>query len=197
GEKVTVTPNGLRALPEADPSLVPSQPFVLAVGQLVPRKGLDGLLEAVARTSGVGLVVCGPDGGQGAELQALARRLHLDGRATFLGRVSDEQLAGLYQSAAAVVAASVDEGFGLPLLEAMAAGAPVIATDIPAFREVGGSAPRYVPVGDSAALATAITDVVEDGQAREAWAEAGRAQAARFTWAACARATIDVYESVL
>ena len=196
GEKVAVTPNGLRRLPEADPALVPDGPFVLAVGQLVPRKGLDGLLDALSRTTGVSLVVCGPDGGHGAELRAHARRLQIDDRVTFLGRVSDAHLAGLYGAAAAVVAASVDEGFGLPLLEAMAAGAPVIATDIPAFREVGGAAARYVRVGDPGALAVAIQEVTEGG-ATAGCREAGRQQAAQHTWADCARATIDVYESVL
>ena len=196
-EKVAVTPNGLRTLPEADRALVPTGPFALAVGQLVPRKGLPAVLEALARTAGLRLVVCGPDGGLGEELEAVAAQRGLADRTSFLGRVSDAQLAGLYQAASMVVAASLDEGFGLPVLEAMAAGAPVVATDIPAFREVGGPAPVFVPVGDAAALAAALEALLADPAERQRRARAGREQAAGHTWAACARATIGVYESVL
>jgi glycosyltransferase involved in cell wall biosynthesis len=112
----------------------------------------------------------------------------------WLGMVSPGRLAALRAGATAVLVPSRKEGFGLPVLEAMAAGVPVLASDLPALREVGGDAATYLPPDDPAAWAAAITAAAERGPAgRAERAAAGRARAATFTWERTARGLLDAY----
>jgi glycosyltransferase involved in cell wall biosynthesis len=110
-----------------------------------------------------------------------------------LGRVADPDLAVLLHRATALVAPSRAEGFGLPVLEAMAAGVPVLSSDAPALVEVGGGATLVVPRDDPKALAVALRSLLDDEPLRARLAAGGPPRAARFGWAQAARALWPVY----
>ena len=196
--RITVAPLGLTEHRATGPP-EPDGATVLAVGGLERRKGFDVLLRALARPELVDAraVVVGPDHGQAAELRALAAELRIPDRVHFPGRVDDAALWRLYRDATVLCAPSHAEGFGLPILEAMGAGLPVVATDLPVFRELTDGAAVLVPVDDPAALATAIERLLVDPVARADAARAGHERAAGFTWAATAAATVAAYERVL
>lgn len=115
---------------------------------------------------------------------------------TWLGYVPDNELADLYRNATAVICSSEMEGFGLPVLEAMALGTPVISTDRGALSEVVGNGGMLVECGDAVSLASAMLKL-QKPNTREEMVERGREQASSFSWDACARATIAAYQSVL
>lgn len=196
--RVQVVPLGLSALPSpVDPPV--DGPFLLAVGELCPRKGYECLVQALAQ-AGLGplkLVLAGPDGGCGPGLDALAAREGLGSRLVVLGRVDDAVLAGLYRDALALCLPSWAEGFALPVLEAMAAGLPVVASDLEVVAELAGDAAVLVAPGDVAAWAGALSDLVADAGLRHRLASAGPPRAAGFTWEAAAQATIAAYRQAL
>jgi glycosyltransferase involved in cell wall biosynthesis len=167
---------------------LPSGEYLLTVATLEPRKGLDVLLAALAeRTDLPPLMVVGQPGWGGVEPDAMARGLGLRaGQVRVLGRLADADLAAVLRGATALVMPSRAEGFGLPVLEAMAAGVPVVSSDVPALVEVGGGATVLTPVGDAAALAAALGDLAGDPGRRVELAAAGRARAADFSWATVA-----------
>jgi glycosyltransferase involved in cell wall biosynthesis len=187
----TISPGLTRALavPSDGPARaqrlgLPAGGFLLTVATLEPRKGLDLLLAALAREDAprLPLVVVGQAGWGGVDPGSLAaregfpaERLHL------LGRIEDADLATCYQLATAVVVPSRAEGFGLPVLEAMALGAPVIATTVPALIEVAGGAAQLADP-DPVALAAAISTVVDHPALRSRLADRGRVRAADFDW---------------
>ncbi|HXJ19716.1 MAG TPA: glycosyltransferase family 1 protein [Polyangia bacterium] len=166
------------------------RPYLLTVGTLEPRKNLPLLLRAFDRLSrlapSVDLVVVGGKGWYDGELRAeLARRLPA-GRVHVLGYVSQEDLVALYSGAVAMAYPSHFEGFGLPVVEAMACGAPVVATDVPALREASGGAAALVPPGDDAALAEALRLLIVDPDARARACQLGLRRAAELSWEASA-----------
>lgn len=167
--------------------------FVLAVGTLEPRKGIDVLIDAVARlhrdgSAAPGLVLAGQPGWGGLDPLALAARHGLpDGTVRVLGRLPDSDLAGVLRRAAALAVPSHAEGFGLPVLEAMSAGVPVVHSDAPALVEVAGGAALPVPRGDADALAVALRSVLDDPTVAAELTAAGRRRAAGFTWQEAAR----------
>jgi glycosyltransferase involved in cell wall biosynthesis len=163
-----------------------TSPYVLTVGTLEPRKDLHTLLRAFDRLRAEGetreLVVVGGRGWKDAELlRALEARAGSRG-VRWLGYVGEADLAALYTGADLFAFTPKLEGFGLPLLEAMACGTPVVASDVPALREVGGDAARFVPTGDDQAFARAIADALRDAPGRRAQSEAGHARAKAFSW---------------
>lgn len=198
GHRVVVSQLGVSALPQPAEHGV-SGPFLLAVGELSARKGHAALLEAFAsaRLGPVRLVVAGPDAGEGRRLAALTARLGVADRCVLLGRVSDAVLAGLYRDAAALCFPSLAEGFGLPVLEAMAAGLPVVASDLEVIREVAGDSVILVPTSDVPALRRGLERVVGDEQLRQRLADDGRSRAGRFTWEATANVTVSAYHRAL
>lgn len=197
-ERIVVTRCGYRSLPPGEPPALAGRTYVLAVGQLVARKGLDVLVRAMARLdTSVHLALVGPSDGEEPELRRIVAELDIAERVHFAGRVSDAALAGWYDHAWVLAAPSVEEGFGLPLLEAMAAGLPVVASDISVFREITGGHASFVPVGDVAALAAALAALRDDPVAQKRLIAAGRAQAATFTWVRCAETTLAVYQRIL
>ncbi|GAA1346859.1 glycosyltransferase family 4 protein [Saccharothrix algeriensis] len=175
---IRVVPNGVTRWPAERP--VPDLPerYVLAVGTIEPRKGFTALVAATAEL-GVPLVVVGPQGWGGVDLRAPHVRL--------LGRLGDPELAHVLRRAAVLAAPSLAEGFGLPVVEAMAAGVPVVHSDAPALVEVGGGAGLVVPRGDRAALVSALRSVLGDRGVAERARAAGRVRAEAFTWENAAR----------
>ena len=128
-----------------------------------------------------------------SRLQKLARQLHVDDRVIWLSHAAQDDVAALIQNAGALMQPSFYEGFGLPVIEAMACGCPVVATDIPPFREIADGAALLVPADDVGALAEAIRQVVISPERRREMAERGLARAGEFSWDRCARETLDVY----
>jgi alpha-1,3-rhamnosyl/mannosyltransferase len=180
--------------PPADISLdVPAlMPYVLYVGAAERRKGFDTLLGAMARVAK-----------EHPELSLVATT-ELEGwqippgvRVVALGHVEDDSLAALYRSCVALAFPSRYEGFGLPVLEAMSYGAPVIASSSSAIPEAGGDAACYVPPGDEVALAAAILRVAGDAAFAEDLRRRGRIHAAGFTWEDTAARTLATIEGTL
>jgi glycosyltransferase involved in cell wall biosynthesis len=186
-ERVVVTPWGVdeRFSPGRGPE--GATPYLLAVGTLQPRKNLQAAVAALERLdTDHRLVVVGPRGWHDDALMARLRR----DRVEVLGHVSDAELVTLYRGAACLVFPSLSEGFGFPLVEAMACGTPVVCADAGSLPEVAGDAALIVPPHDHAALATAVAAVIADPAP---WRERGRARAATFSWARCADQTMSVY----
>lgn len=170
--------------------------YVLTVATLEPRKGLDVLIRAMALPAAgeARLVVVGPTGWGGVDLAAVAKSAGLAAhRWQALGRVDDADLAAVLHGASVLAAPSRAEGFGLPALEAMAAGVPVICSDAPALVEVTAGAAVVVRRDDPAALADAIGQVLGDPVAGRELSAKGRARAAGFSWPAAARAVWDLH----
>ena len=194
-DKIRVVPLAAPAQPDADGS-APEGPYVLYAGAIEPHKNAPLALEAIARAEpGIRLVMAGPWSARRAErLRRHAEAVGAADRVDWLGLVSAGRLAALRGGARAVLVPSRKEGFGLPVLEGLSAGVPVLASDTPALREVGGDAATYLPLGDATTWARAISEAAgRNGAAREAGAEAGRRRAAEFSWERTARALLDVY----
>jgi alpha-1,3-rhamnosyl/mannosyltransferase len=199
-EKVVVALLGLSPLPPAGPARLEGiDRYVLCVGGLNLRKGQDVLLRAWARRrpDGTALVLAGPDGYGSAEMHNFAASLPGDRPVRFEGLVDDRRLSALYAGAAAVCAPSRSEGFGLPVLEALAAGVPVVATDIEAFREVAADTALFVPPEDEGALAEALDAALDGSPDVRQRVAAGRGRARQFTWRRCVAATIDAYRQAI
>lgn len=195
--RIHVVPQGVATLPAAeDPPLV-GQRYLLTVGSAVPRKRYDAVIRALPSLDpDVRLVLVGPAGPEDRALAELSRSLGVADRVHQTGEVSDGQLAGWYQHAAAVVAPSIEEGFGLPLVEALAAGSVVVASDLPVHREVTGDAAVFAAVDDDDALRDALATALERGSAVDDLRARGARHAARYSWDACAQATLAVHRSV-
>lgn len=128
-----------------------------------------------------------------SRLKQLARRLHVEDRVIWLPHAPQDDVAALIQNAGALMQPSIYEGFGLPVLEAMACGCPVVATNIAPFREIADGAALLVPPDDVGALASAVREVVTSPDRRRSMVESGLARAGQFSWDRCARETLDVY----
>jgi glycosyltransferase involved in cell wall biosynthesis len=159
--------------------------YVLAVGTIEPRKGLGVLVKAMARPTApdLPLVIAGPQGWGDVDLGRVAAEAGLSpGRLHLLGRVTDAELAVVMHRATVLAAPSMAEGFGLPVLEAMAVGVPVVHSDAPALVEVAGGTGVLARRNDPAALANALHSVVAFPEHTATLVEAARARAMRFTW---------------
>ncbi|HYN88475.1 MAG TPA: glycosyltransferase family 1 protein [Ardenticatenaceae bacterium] len=179
-------------------------PFILTVGTIEPRKNHEAIIRAYALLHREGaieheLVVAGGGGWQSTKesLLRLVDDLRLGGDVLFPGFVSDELLPALYNLAALVVYPSHYEGFGLPVLEALACGTPVLTARNTSLPEAGGDVARYVDnSSDVAELAAAIHTALSDETLREQSLRDGPAHAAGFTWEHTARSLLNVYERV-
>lgn len=234
-DRMRVVPNGVDHI-DASPEQITATvaryrlagaPYILWVGSLEPRKNVATLVEAfasLAESGGAGdhrLALAGPSGWMTGDLvpaSAVARLGGPDGRLRLLGPVSEAELRALYAGATLFALPSRHEGFGLPVLEAMAQGTPVVCSDIAALRELTGGdrgkgagpgagegaragegsagAARLVPPDDTDAWAAALADLIDDGEARRRLAAAGRARAAEYSWERTVRLTRAVYSEV-
>ena len=195
-ERIVVVPNGVGEPFGPDGPHANGKPYALVVGSLEPRKDPLTAVEgfALLGSDELRLVFAGPDRGDGVAARAAAERRGLAGRVEFKGHVSGEELAALYRGAACLVFPSRDEGFGLPLLEAMASGTPVVATRAGALPEIAGEAAILVEPGNPVELAGGIERALAD---RERLVAAGLDRARQFSWADTAERTLAVYRELL
>lgn len=172
--------------------------YLLAVGTIEPRKNHQLLLEALARLPDLPMLVLAGRKGWGCEhiYQMVAER-HLEARVRFLDYVASDDLPVLLNGAQLLVLPSFYEGFGLPILQAMACGTPILASAIPSLQEVGGDVPVYFDVRSPDALCTQLTRVLADSALRQQMSAKGRERARLFTWERTARRTLAVIENVV
>ncbi len=211
--KVCVIPNGV------DPRFAPAAPeasrafrtrkglpprFVLYVGTLEPRKNLAALVRAFvawqqahpAQRGEIKLVLAGAMGWYADEIRAAVEEFNATTDVLFAGYVAEAELPDWYRAAELFVYPSRFEGFGLPVLEAMACGTPVLCSDIPALREVAADAALTFAPDDERALCDGLSRGLADAALRADLRARGLAQAAKFSWASTARETVGVYQNL-
>ncbi len=176
--------------------------MILFVGTIEPRKNVAGLIRAFARAKRSAhlphqLVLIGARGWKYQEVDAAIEREGIADQVIFVGYVDQDELPRWYRAADLFVYPSHYEGFGLPPLEAMACGAPVVTSNASSLPEVVGEAGLRVAPDDEVALADAIARALTDGALREQMVERGLKQAAKFSWSRAARETADTYRTVL
>jgi alpha-1,3-rhamnosyl/mannosyltransferase len=176
--------------------------YILYLGTLEPRKNISALLEAYSflpkkTQASFPLILAGGKGWLMDNLEDEIRRLDIASRTVLTGYVPRKDLPALYSGAAVFVYPSLYEGFGLPPLEAMACGTPVITSNVSSFPEVVGDAGIMVDPYDVKRLRDEIERVLEDSSLRASLGSRGLARAKQFTWENCARQTLDVYKRVL
>ncbi len=190
------------------------RPFILAVGTLQPRKNYPALIEAVmrlgegcaevfdelsmsqagSRHASPSLVIAGGRGWLDQEIFETVERLRAGNRVRFLGFVWDEDLPALYNAAAILAMPSLYEGFGLPVLEAMACGTPVVTSNVSSLPEVAGDAALLVSPRDVAGLTDALCRLLTDRDLRARLQQRGLARAQKFTWQKVAEAVLGIYQ---
>lgn len=211
-EKITSVPLGARSIfhPRSEAECLPAlmewnlryRNYVLCVGTLEPRKNLELVIRTYAAMPPAfrerfPLVIAGMKGWLTSRLESVMQPLVASGEVRPLGFASDEALASLYAGATALVYPSLYEGFGLPPLEAMASGTPVIVSDRSTLPEVVGEAGLTIDAHDDAGLRAALQRLDEDNAYWQAKAAASLEQASHFSWARCAQETLSVYRKVL
>ena len=211
-EKVVVTPEAPRSafkrrddtdsVIEVRKRLGINEDFLLFVGTIEPRKNLHRLIEAfdqLLRSTSLSpkLVIAGGQGWLMDDFTSLIRQKKLEDRICLTGYLQDEDLCALYSSCRAFVYPSLYEGFGLPPLEAMACGAPVITSRIPSLIETVASAAWLVDPYKVEELAQAMASLLSDEKLRQHYVELGRAQVKEFSWEQTAAKTLEVYRSVV
>lgn len=179
---------------------LPSQ-FILYVGSIEPRKNIRRLIEAVSRLHQAGLpahlCLVGPNGWLLDSLQKEVAQMNLTGFVHYLGYVPQADLPGLYSLATVFAFPSLYEGFGLPPLEAMACGTPVLTSRRTAMEEVCGEAAWLVDPRDVAEMTNGLHTLLTDAHQRDAYREKGKAHVKQFTWAQTAEKTAVLYEQAL
>jgi glycosyltransferase involved in cell wall biosynthesis len=211
-EKITVLYSGVNPVfrPIADPASLAAvrakyklgdAPFILAVGTLQPRKNYVRLIQAFAQlpitNNQLRLILAGGQGWLYDSIFAEVERLKLQERVVFPGFVDDADLPALYSAASVLAYPSLYEGFGLPMLEAMACGTPVVTSTASCLPEVAGDAALCVPPTDVGALAHALETAVSDESARAELRTKGFARAKEFTWEKAARELVERYRALL
>lgn len=198
----------------ADPSMVPSviekfllrTPYILYVGNAYPHKNIDGLLaafkmikEKYEKSGGDQhhLVLVGKEDYFYRRLKEEVKRLGLDACVRFTGFVTDEELAAIYRGARLYCFPSFYEGFGLPPLEAMANGVPVVSSDRSCLPEVLGDAAHYINPDDIEQMAKILYDVATDKTKRGMLRQRGFEQVKKYSWERCAKQTLEIYQNAL
>ncbi|MBW7885037.1 MAG: glycosyltransferase family 4 protein [Caldilineaceae bacterium] len=181
-----------------DESLADTPSYILYVGNTLPHKNLKRVIEAYAilhETHHIShrLLLVGPKDSTLTEIMALAGQLRIDKHIDLLGYVDDTKLAKLYRNAALFVFPSLSEGFGLPVLEAMTMGAPVVTSNVSSLPEVAGDAAILVDPENPHAIADGMWAIIGNDSLRSSLVEKGKRQASKFTWEKCALETIAAY----
>jgi glycosyltransferase involved in cell wall biosynthesis len=193
-------PIGPPALARIRQHYSPERPYLLMVGTLEPRKNHATAMRALARLKQAGhphrLLISGGKGWLFEPVAALVDELGLTNDVTFAGRVPDADLPALYAGADGLLLPSLYEGFGFPVLEAMACGTPVVCADSSSLPEVAGDAALLVPAKDDEALAAAVERILTEPGLAEELRRRGAVQAARFRWETCAAETVALYGEV-
>ena len=207
-DRIRVVPNGVDRVRATEAAVhkarsiyaIDDAPYVFWAGTFQPRKNVRTLLDAFTRLDSAvvphRLVLAGPPGWKPDDADAEVAR-ELGDRVRLLGPVHREQLFPLFAGADLYAFPSRHEGFGIPVLEAMAQETPVLCSDIPALREVAGDAARFVSPDDIDGWVDALTDLLGDADARAALVAAGSARVANYSWERCARETAAVYREAL
>ncbi len=181
--------------------LGPASPYILVVGQYAPYKNQEGALHAFAEAfegaDNVKLVMVQRRGPEPRRLEKLARSLGVEDRIVFSGPIEEADLIQLYSSAAALLHPSLCEGFGNPIIEAMACGCPVITSGLSAMPEVAGGAALLVSPNDIASVADALQRLWHDEVLREDLRAAGLKRARSMKWSDFAKANVEIYRSLL
>ena len=172
-------------------------PFVLSVGTVEERKDLMTAVRALARLPALRLIAVGPHTPYATEVVREAERLNVSGRLDLRGYVDDATLLELFARASALVFPSRYEGFGLPPLQAQAAGLPVVAARVAVVEEVLGGLAWFAPIGDDAEFAAQLEIVLRGGTDVDARIASARTRAREFTWDAVADRMASVYRSLL
>lgn len=178
-----------------------SKGYLLYVGAVEPRKGVDTILKTLGvyreRNSECPfLVIAGPLGWKTKKIVSLVSELDLEKTVRFLGYVPDEDLPALYKGASIFLYPSLYEGFGLPVVEAMASGVPVITSRAASLPEVAGDAALFVNPGDEKELSMQLEKLLQDPVLRQEMGRKGKAQAERFSWLQTAKKTLQVFNAV-
>jgi glycosyltransferase involved in cell wall biosynthesis len=171
-------------------------PYLLCVGTVEERKDLITVVHALAGLGRVKLVSAGPHTAYAARVRAAAEASGVSERLELRGFVDDAALRSLYAGATALVFPSRYEGFGLPALQALAAGVPVIASDLPVLREVLGDWAFFAPAGDAGGFAECVRSVMKGGSQVDAVTQGGRAHAQRLDWPHVAERMVQLYRDV-
>jgi len=206
--RIRVIPHGVDPIPPASSEeqrafrkdilgLADHEKFFLNVGVIQTRKNVANIVLAAARIPESRLVLAGGDGYGAQAVHALIEREGMSRRVMRLGHASPETLRLLYSTASALVFPSLEEGFGMPILEAMSCGLPVITSNSSAMPEVAGEAAVLVDPHDVTAISSAMRRLVGDEAFAAHLRRCGRERAAMFSWKRCAEQTWQVYEDVL
>jgi len=208
-----VPPEMVTAIPlAADPMFSPSKPadvkkikakynlpesYLLFVGSLEPRKNIDLLIDAMGKLkSDIPLVLVGWNGWGDKDWKGKIQKLGLANRIFRTGHLPDEDLKEIYSGAAALVYPSLYEGFGLPIVEAMACGCPVICSNAASMPEVAGNAAILIDPSSSDELAEGLGKILNDTEFRQMLVKRGLDQAASFSWEETARKTFNLFKKV-
>jgi glycosyltransferase involved in cell wall biosynthesis len=201
--KVVVTLEGFtrQDIKAKAPIALPTSPFLFYVGTYYPHKNIDRLLQAFVILQythpDLRLVLAGKPDYTYDATRKLAQDLGLGDAVSFIGRISDEELSWYYRHCAAFIFPSLSEGFGLPGLEAMAHGAPVIAARASCLPEVYADAAHYFDPLDPKDIAAKIAEVLDDPKLQQKLRSAGTERVKDFSWERMARQTLEVYEKAL
>jgi glycosyltransferase involved in cell wall biosynthesis len=202
--KVTVTLEGVSedvAKADGEASSGIDGPFIMYVGNYYPYKNVERMIRAYAksetRARGVKFVIVGKEDYFRRQLEGVVDSLGLNQLVIFAGRVSDEELAGLYQHAELYVFPSLSEGFGIPGLEAMSHGTPVLSSNASCLPEVYGEAAEYFDPMDVSDMTAKLDGVLGNRQRLAELSKAGFAQVSHFSWAGMARLTLAVYKEAV
>jgi glycosyltransferase involved in cell wall biosynthesis len=205
-DRITVIYNGIDEAFTTEPRgparfAIGERPFILSVGATIPKKNVSAVLRTLAALKERGLphrlVHIGPPGSAQEELEAEARRFSLRRDVVFKGYVGKEELAAHYRAADALIFPSFHEGFGIPIVEAMASGCPVITSTAFSMPEVAGDAALFVDPYDVEALISQTHRLLTNRSLREEMIGLGLQRARRFSWNRCADETAAVYRDVL